>query len=47
MLLLIALILVVFWLLGGLANIGGGLVNILLVLALIALIYHLYEGRNL
>jgi hypothetical protein len=46
MLLWIAIIIAVLWLLGLLANIGGGLIHILLVVAVIALIIHFVRGRS-
>jgi hypothetical protein len=46
MLLLIAGILIVLWLIGLLAHIGGGLIHILLVIALIVIIYHFLRGRK-
>ncbi|MFJ4207862.1 lmo0937 family membrane protein [Paenarthrobacter sp. NPDC089675] len=46
MLLWIAIIIAVLWLLGLLANIGGGLIHILLVIALIVLIIHFVRGRS-
>ena len=43
----IAVILVVLWLLGFLAfHIGGGLIHILLVLAVIVIIWQLVTGRR-
>jgi K+-transporting ATPase A subunit len=39
-------ILVVLWLLGFIAHIGGGLIHILLVIALIVFIYNLLVGRR-
>ena len=39
-------ILVVLWLLGLLADIGGSLIHILLVVALIAFIYNMVAGRR-
>ena len=46
MLLTIAAILVVLWLLGFLAfHVAGGLIHILLVLAVIAIIVHFVRGR--
>jgi len=42
----IVLILFVLWLLGFSFNIGGGLVHILLVLALVVLVYNLVTGRR-
>ncbi len=42
----IIVILVVLWLLGLVANIGGGLVHALLVIALIVLAVNLLQGRR-
>ncbi len=42
----IAVILVVLWLLGFLAHIGGGLIHILLVVALIVIGVNLLRGRR-
>jgi hypothetical protein len=39
-------VLVVLWLLGFVAHVGGGLIHILLVIALIVLIYNLIAGRR-
>jgi hypothetical protein len=39
-------ILVVLWLLGLLTNVVGGLIHLLLVIALIVLIYNLLTGRR-
>jgi hypothetical protein len=46
MLWLILAVLVVLWLLGLLANIGGGLIHLLLVLALIVFIANFLSGRR-
>lgn len=47
MLLTIAIILAVLWLLGFLAfHVAGGLIHLLLVLAVIALIVHFLRGRG-
>jgi hypothetical protein len=46
MLLWIAIIIAVLWLLGLLGNIGGGLIHILLVVAIIVLIFHFVRGRT-
>jgi fatty acid desaturase len=46
MLLWIAIIIAVLWLLGLLANIGGGLIHILLVVAVVVLIFHFLQGRS-
>ncbi len=42
----IIVILVVLWLLGFVAQIGGGLIHILLVVAAIVLVVKLVTGRN-
>lgn len=42
----IAVILVILWLLGFLLNIGGGLIHLLLVIAVIVIIYNLLMGRR-
>lgn len=39
-------ILIILWLIGLLANIGGGLIHILLVIAVIVLIYKLVVGNR-
>jgi len=39
-------ILVLFWLLGFLFEIGGGLIHILLVIALIVFIWNMVTGRK-
>lgn len=46
MLLIIASILAVLWLLGFIGNIGGGLIHILLVIAVVLVIYHLIRHRR-
>ena len=46
MLYTIIVILVVLWLIGLLAHIGGGLIHLLLVIALIVLIWNLVTGRR-
>jgi hypothetical protein len=46
MLYTIVAILLVLWLLGLVANIGGGLIHILLVVALVAFIFNLMTGRR-
>ena len=47
MLAIIAAILIVLWLLGFLAfHIGGGLIHILLVIAIIVFIVHFITGRR-
>ncbi len=42
----IFVILVVLWLLGFSLHIGGGLIHILIVIALIVLIFNLISGRR-
>jgi hypothetical protein len=42
----ILVVLVVLWLLGLILNIGGGLIHLLLVIALIVLVYNLLVGRR-
>ena len=42
----IVVVLVVLWLLGLVANIGGGLIHILLVIALIVMAVNLLRGRR-
>ena len=46
MLYTIIVVLVVLWLLGLVAHIGGGLIHILLVVALIVFIYNMIKGRR-
>jgi len=46
MLLTIAIILVVLWLLGFTLNIGGGLIHVLIVIALIVFIYDMITRRR-
>jgi hypothetical protein len=45
-LLWIAIVIAVLWLLGLLGNIGGGLIHLLLVVAVIVLIFHFVRGRS-
>jgi hypothetical protein len=42
----VLVVLVVLWLIGLVANVGGGLIHILLVIAAIILIYNLITGRS-
>lgn len=46
MLLTIAAVLAVLWLLGLLTHIGGGLIHIILVIAVVVFIYNLIVGRR-
>lgn len=42
----IVVILVVLWLLGLVANVGGGLIHALLVIALVVMAVNLLQGRR-
>ena len=42
----ILVVLVVLWLLGFVMNIGGGLIHLLLVVAVIILVFNLLSGRS-
>ncbi len=42
----VAAVLVVLWLLGFIAGIGGFLINVLVVIALIIVVYRLFVGKN-
>lgn len=42
----ILVVLVILWLLGFISNVGGNLIHILLVVALIVLIYNVVIGRR-
>ena len=46
MLWIIVVILVVLWLLGLVAHVGGGLIHALLVIALIVMVVNLLRGRR-
>jgi hypothetical protein len=47
MLITLAIVLVVLWALGFVAfNVGGGLIHLLLVIALIVIVYRLLTGRK-
>ena len=39
-------ILIILWVLGFSINIGGGLIHILLVLAIIGIVYNVFIGRS-
>jgi uncharacterized membrane protein YtjA (UPF0391 family) len=43
----IAVIILILWLLGFLTSTGGGLIHILLVIALIVIVIQLLQGRRL
>jgi Family of unknown function (DUF5670) len=42
----ICVILLIMWLLGFTLHVGGGLIHLLLVVALIVLVYNLLSGRR-
>lgn len=42
----VIVVLLVLWLLGLLGHIGGGLIHILLVIALVVFIYNMIAGRR-
>lgn len=42
----VVVILVVLWLIGFLVKVGGGLIHLLLVIALIVLLYNLFVGSR-
>ncbi|MDO8669808.1 MAG: lmo0937 family membrane protein [Dehalococcoidia bacterium] len=42
----VIVILVILWALGFAVNIGGGLIHVLIVIALVILIYNLLGGRR-
>ena len=46
MLLIIAAVLIVLWCFGLLGHIGGGLVNILLIIAVVVVVLHFVRGRR-
>jgi hypothetical protein len=39
-------VLIILWILGFSINIGGGLIHILLVLAVIGIVYNIFIGRS-
>jgi len=43
----ICVILLILWLLGFLSHVGGGLIHILLVIAVIVLVVRLIQGRKI
>ena len=43
---LVLVVLVVLWLLGLIMNLAGGLIHILLVIAVLILLYNLFVGRR-
>jgi hypothetical protein len=43
---LVLIVLLVLWLLGFIVGVGGGLIHLLLVVALIVLVYQLVTGRR-
>ena len=43
----VVVLLAILWLLGFSFHVGGGLIHLLLVLALVAVVYNLFTGRRL
>ena len=43
----IVIVLIVLWVLGQIGSIGGGLINILLAIALIIIVYRLAQGKDM
>ncbi len=46
MLWIIAVVLVILWLLGFVGQVGGNLIHLLLVVALIVIVYNFVQGRG-
>ena len=46
MILVVAILLLLFWGAGLVADIAGGIIHILLVLALVAFVYHFLKGKR-
>jgi hypothetical protein len=46
MLLVIAAVIGILWLLGFIGHVGGGLIHLLLIVALVVLIFHFLTGRR-
>jgi hypothetical protein len=46
MLLVLAIILVIFWLIGVVVHIAGGLIHLVLLVALVMFVLHLLKGRK-
>jgi hypothetical protein len=42
----IIVVMVIFWALGFAFHVGGGLIHLLLVVALIALVFNIFSGRG-
>jgi uncharacterized protein DUF5670 len=42
----VVVVLVILWLLGFAVHVGGGLIHLLLVIAVIILLYNLFVGRR-
>lgn len=42
----VVVVLVILWLLGFIAHVGGALIHLLLVIAIIVLLYNLFVGRR-
>lgn len=43
----VAVVLIVLWLLGFLGHVGGGLIHLLLVIALVVILLRVIQGRRL
>jgi hypothetical protein len=46
MLYTVVVVLVVLWLLGFIAHVGGGLIHLILVVAVVVLLFNLISGRR-
>ena len=42
----IAIILLILWVLGLIAHVGGALIHVILVVAIVVFVYHLIVGRR-
>lgn len=42
----VVVVLVILWLLGFIAHVGGSLIHLLLIIAIIVLLYNLFVGRR-
>jgi Family of unknown function (DUF5670) len=43
----VALVLVVLWLIGEIGGFGAGLINLLVIAAIVVVAYRLYKGRDI
>jgi hypothetical protein len=46
MLMTIAIILAILWLLGLIAHVGGALIHLILIIALVVFVFHFITGRK-